>query len=489
MKRNTIKWRILKYNVIVIFLLIALTTVIFNIAVRLYIEKDVTAQLSKIASRTEETALHQGGDFFPNHDEKSPPKHLEKKYNEPQDGNELFRFYFMLDRSIREPLSVLNADYILFDSDRKVINPASQGYFTTSEALTNKITDEIGKSQSLDTENYLSFQISGTKYIAIVKPVSNKNSFGLGWVVIYSSLQKVNQLQWDINLILFAILILSALVIVIFSSLATKKISAPLSSLNEHITSIAERNFGAKINIDVDDELQGLVNNINLMSEKLEAYDNAQKTFFQNASHEFRTPLMSIQSYAEGIKYGVVDTAPAVDIILDEAKRMTNLVEDLLYLSRLDAIEENYHLSVLNFNELIYSCVGRMEGIMLKKNIKIKTDFPSSINMVYADAEKLSRAVTNILSNCARYANSTIELSLRNLENNKLELMISDDGPGFETTELPNIFERFYKGKKGKFGLGLTITKSIIEKHSGEISANNSTTGAVFRITLPQVNE
>ena len=159
----------------------------------------------------------------------------------------------------------------------------------------------------MSNETYLNFDISGTEYIAIVKPVSQKNSFGLGWIIIYSSLQKVNQLQWVINIILFAILILSALIIVIFSSLAAKKISAPFSSLNQHIRAIAERNFGTKIHMPVDDELQEFVNNINIMSEKLETYDKAQKTFLQNASHEFRTPLMSIQSYAEGIKYDVVD--------------------------------------------------------------------------------------------------------------------------------------------------------------------------------------
>ena len=91
-----------------------------------------------------------------------------------------------------------------------------------------------------------------------------------------------------------------------------KKISAPFSHLNQHIRAIAERNFGNKIEMPVDDELREFVNNINIMSEKLETYDKAQKTFLQNVSHEFRTPLMSIQSYAEGIKYDVVDSNTAV---------------------------------------------------------------------------------------------------------------------------------------------------------------------------------
>jgi signal transduction histidine kinase len=261
----------------------------------------------------------------------------------------------MLDRSLREPLSVLNADYILLDSNTKVITPPQEDYYKPSDSIINKVTNEFGKLKDTKNERYMNFTLSGTEYIAIIKPVSDKNSFGLGWIIVYSSLQKVNQLKWGINAILFAILILSALIIAAFSSLAAKKISAPFSSLNRHIGAIAERNFGTKIHMPVDDELQEFVNNINIMSEKLESYDKAQKTFLQNASHEFRTPLMSIQSYAEGIKYNVTDSAASADIIIDESKRLTQLVENLLYLSRLDAIEENYCFVTLDYNELLHS--------------------------------------------------------------------------------------------------------------------------------------
>ena len=496
MKRNTIKWRIFKYNLVVIILLIALVTIIFNVAVRLYIEKDIIGQLDKIASRTEDTALRKGPDFFPRSRGIGiypPPPLLDGPKNDSQTGNdndtqnnnELFRFYFMLDRSLREPLSVLNADYILLDNDKNRITPSSKEYFTTSAELLNRITDEINKTKNLSDETYLNFHLSGTEYIAIVKQVSDKNSFGLGWIIIYSSLQKVNQLQLAINAILFIILILSAVIIVIFSSIVSKKISAPFSSLNQHIRAIAERNFGTKIHMPVDDELREFVNNINIMSEKLETYDKVQKTFLQNASHEFRTPLMSIQSYAEGIKYGVVDDNTAVNVIIDESKRMTHLVEDLLYLSRLDTIEENYHFDQLDFNELINSCIERMNGIAINQNIKITSNIIHGTLELYADEEKLSRAITNIISNCIRYADSTVVITSKIIDNDKIELTISDDGPGFDTNDLPNIFERFYKGKKGKFGLGLAISKSIIEKHSGKISAENSESGALFKIVLP----
>lgn len=235
----------------------------------------------------------------------------------------------------------------------------------------------------------------------------------------------------------------------------------------------------------VDDELQEFVNNINIMSEKLETYDKAQKTFLQNASHEFRTPLMAIQSYAEGIKYDVVESNQAADIIIDETQRMTHLVEDLLYLSRLDTIEENYCFSNLDFSNLVNSCMERLHGIAIKNNIKVFFHNFAENAVIYADEEKLSRAIMNIISNCVRHAKSVVTITSKIIKENKIRLDITDDGSGFDPDELPNLFERFYKGKKGNFGLGLAISKNIIEKHKGKITAENSNSGAVFKIELP----
>lgn len=480
MKRNTIKWRIFRYNLVVIIMLITLSTIIFNVAVRLYIEKDVLSQLNKIASNTEHTALQHGPNVFPGPEMIPPPPPLN-----PENSNDILRYYFMLDRSLKESLTVLNSDYILLDKNKNLIIPTPKYSFAPPNDLVNQITKEINKSKNSNDQVYLNFYLSGTKYIAIIKPVSDKNSFGLGWIIIYSSLQKVIQLQLVINIILFVILIFSALIILIFSSFLSKKIFAPISSLNKHIRAIAERNFDTKIHMPVDDELKEFVNNINIMSEKLETYDKAQKTFLQNASHEFRTPLMSIQSYTEGIKYDVVDTSTAVNVILDETKRLTHMVEDLLYLSRLDTIEESYHHINLDFDELINTCVERLSVVAMKSNIRITKNILNKNIEIYADEEKLSRAITNIISNCIRYADSIIIITVKIIDSNNIQLTISDDGPGFESNELPNIFERFYKGKKGNFGLGLSISKNVIEKHNGKITAENSESGALFIIELP----
>jgi len=194
---------------------------------------------------------------------------------------------------------------------------------------------------------------------------------------------------------------------------------------------------------------------------------------------------MSIQSYAEGITYGVVDSDTAVEVIVGEVKRLTKLVEDLLYLSRLDAIEENYNYGVFDLNDFIKTCIERMNGIAIKNNIEIVyNDEFSKIN-IGADEETLSRAINNIISNCIRYAKSKVTIDGKLIPNDKIEIRIFDDGPGFDKKDIPNLFERFYKGNKGNYGLGLAISKSVLTKHHGEINAQNYENGALFTIILP----
>lgn len=488
MKRNTMKWRIIKYNIIVILGFILLSTAVFNIAIRFYMERDISRQLSNIANRAEETALRQGPGFLKPSGAAEPavPPAADKMTPAASSDN-IYEFYFMLDRSLRDTLSVLNADYILFNTEKEVINANESGYFDVPANVLAKINAEFSSGKDINSETYLNFSSAGTNYIAIIKPVSQKNSFGLGWIVIYSSLEKINQLQLGVNAILFIILILSSLVVVSLSSLAAKKISAPFASLSKHMSEIAQRNFCTKLDMPADEELQEVVKNINVMTEKLESYDKAQQTFLQNASHEFRTPLMAIQSYAEGIKYEVVDTETAVNVIIEETKRMTNLVGDLLYLSRLDTIEENYRFQTCNMSTLIADCISRLSAMALQNDINISFQDSSGGPNILADAEKMSRAITNIIANDIRYAASTvyIDLKLSAPGSNLLVLSILDDGPGFDEKELPNIFSRFYKGKKGNFGLGLAIARNVIEKHNGKIWARNTDIGALFTIELP----
>ena len=130
-----------------------------------------------------------------------------------------------------------------------------------------------------------------------------------------------------------------------------------------------------------------------------------------------------------------------------------------------------------------------MKILAEKDSINLSLELPETEIFLTGDEEKLSRALTNLVSNCMRYAENliTVKVSMPQ-ELPILQVTISDDGRGFEDKDLLHLFERFYKGENGNFGLGLTIVKTIIERHNGTIEAKNGPTGgAQFIITLPHI--
>ena len=209
-----------------------------------------------------------------------------------------------------------------------------------------------------------------------------------------------------------------------------------------------------------------------------------QQTFFQNASHELKTPLMAIQGYAEGIQAGVMDTGSAAEVILTESDRMTELVDELLDISKIDMGRQPLTLSETDIRELLYDSIRAVEPAAAASGITIAPDFPEEPVMVKCDDTQMRRAVTNILTNGLRYAHSQLCLTCRPDKRNVI-IRIQDDGDGIAEGDLPHIFERFYMGKSGKSGIGLALTKEIIHLHKGTIRAYNGDTGAVFEISFP----
>ena len=209
-----------------------------------------------------------------------------------------------------------------------------------------------------------------------------------------------------------------------------------------------------------------------------------QQTFFQNASHELKTPLMAIQGYAEGIQAGVMDTASAAEVILAESDRMTELVDELLDISKIDMGRQPLTLSEMDVRELLYDSIRAVEPAAAAGGIAIVPDFPEEPVMVSCDDTRLRRAVTNILSNGVRYARSELRLTCR-ADKRHVTIRIQDDGDGIAEEDIPHIFDRFYMGRSGKSGIGLALTKEIIHLHKGTIRAYNGDGGAVFEISIP----
>ena len=232
-------------------------------------------------------------------------------------------------------------------------------------------------------------------------------------------------------------------------------------------------------------ELCELEGEINHMQEKLAQADQAERTFFQNASHELRTPLMSISGYAQGIQCGVFeDVAQAASVILDESTRLTEVVDGILTLTRMDQLRYQVVPVELAVNGFIEERLECLEGFAYSKIIKLVFQ-PGEEHKIITDAMLLERAFSNVMSNCIRYAGTQVAVAVREKEGDIL-ITVTDDGPGFPDGGTEHLFDRFYKGKGGNHGLGLAIARCSMEYMGGSVRAADTQKGAEFEITLPQ---
>ena len=232
-------------------------------------------------------------------------------------------------------------------------------------------------------------------------------------------------------------------------------------------------------------ELEALKRSYNQMEEMIRRSEEEKRQFFQNASHDLKTPLASITGYSQGIVSNVIkDHQKAASIILSESLRMTDLVESILSLSKMDSHTFDLHPTDLEVMEFLDECVDIMSTIRRDCVIHLEAERPL---MIRTDPELLKRVIQNILSNCLRYAEHEILIRM-STDGNSLILLIQDDGPGFPEKDLPHIFERFYKGDGGKNGIGLSIVWTGIHYLGGSITAGNRAVpehGAYYQLLFP----
>lgn len=261
------------------------------------------------------------------------------------------------------------------------------------------------------------------------------------------------------------------------------------------------------------EELVVLSASMNHMSAMLRGARESEQKFYQNVSHDLRTPLMSIGGYAQGIETGIMtDYMHAAHIISEESARLTQYVSDLLTLSRLES-GEKFQLERLDLADCIEESFEHMNGLALKQGVELKVEMPKRELLVEADAEQLVRILDNLISNAVRYAQHTVwiqvvaaehvreaadsanaggaaqmaEASRDDLRSSGITLRVVDDGDGIRESELPHIFERSYKGEKGGFGFGLAIASNAARNMNATLRAGNRPEGgAVFTLEFDE---
>ena len=166
-----------------------------------------------------------------------------------------------------------------------------------------------------------------------------------------------------------------------------------------------------------------------------------------------------------------------------ESDKMAHMIDELLSISKIDANQLQLNMTTSDLREILSDCMRSVEPIQQQKKITITPMFPENPVWIHCDENQLSRVFVNVLMNGIRHCNSAVVISCT-IEQKSAVVKISDDGNGIAEEDMPHIFDRFYTGTKGSTGIGLALSREIVNLHKGTVTAHNEV-GAVFEIRLP----
>lgn len=293
---------------------------------------------------------------------------------------------------------------------------------------------------------------------------------------------------------------------IVLALLIARSIAKPLQRMTAATEEIASGNYDQTLDITSPDEIGRLAASFNTMAHEVKASRQAQRDFVANVSHELKTPLTSIQGFSQAILDGTaggeVNRQRAVEIISSEANRMSRLVDELLDLARIESGQIKMLRDPVDLGKVLEACVEKFALQAKEDNVELVLDAPP-LPLITGDKDRLAQVFTNLLGNALKHTPPAGKVTIKAQEVKKkpqkkgspvsaVEITVTDTGSGIPPEDLEHIFERFYQvdksraGKDRGIGLGLTITKQIVEAHGGTISVESVIElGTKFTVDLP----
>lgn len=305
------------------------------------------------------------------------------------------------------------------------------------------------------------------------------------YAVFYVSATEVLEFAVLVNRLLLLLGGVVWLIAIVVSGVIADLLTRPVRKINDFVLQIGKGDFTPNDYRFASEEMQELNQSLNSAARQLAGYDNEQRTFFQNVSHDLRTPLMAIKSYSEGIKLGIMNPAEASKTIISATDKLTAMVDDIMYVSRLDSLSAP-KMGRDNLSEIVAERIMQHRARAKSMGLNIKFSSSGGSLVIACVTQHIERLIDNLVGNAFRFARTWVKIEV-SLVGNRVVLVVSDDGPGFEPSALPYVFERFFKGRNGITGIGLSIVKSIAEQHRATASAENGENGgAVLTVSFPK---
>lgn len=403
-----------------------------------------------------------------------------------------------------------SSNYLDDSNNNNNIN--SYFYVITSKSNLIQSVLESGQTKSI------TFEESFGKSFAVIAPMSI-NSKNDSVLIAIASIQPIQEATAVIQEFYLYIFLGFILVSILLSSIYSDLIAKPLVTLNNVAKKMAKMDFSQKCNMTRNDEIGNLAQTLNFLSTNLDGalrdlkkknnqlekdiekernLEIMRREFTANVSHELKTPIGIIEGYAEGLRDGIASGEEArvyLETIIDESKKMSILVSNMLNLSRLESGVLKPKLEVFNINRLIKNLIRKHSLDAEERDLTLEFIENTEYSYIHADTFQMEQILTNLITNALKYTPKGEHIIIEiNEENSKYKLSIVNTGAHIEESEIDKLFDKFYRVDKARqrntnsTGLGLSIVKNILQLHNFEYSIRNIENGVEFLIYMPIVN-
>lgn len=294
----------------------------------------------------------------------------------------------------------------------------------------------------------------------------------------------IKTMYWRLLILMVALSVLSW-----FPSMGlARNLTRPLTQMEKQTQLVAEHDWHQPFILNRYDEIGSLARAFEQMRQKLVRQDKAQRDFLNSISHELKTPVMVIHSYAQSMLDGIYpwgSQEESIKVIIDESERLENRVRDLLYINKLNYLADHeMEKENLDLSHIINKCIERFQP----RRPELIWDVNLEPVWISGQAQQWEVGVENLFDNQVRYAASRVTVSaVPNQDPGLVCVRIWNDGPEIAAEHIDHLFEMFNAGNDGEFGLGMAILKRVADLHTARVWANNEDNGVAFYIELSVV--
>jgi len=408
-----------------------------------------------------------------------------------------------------EDEALMNIEYLgyqfegkisIFDKDTQMIVYDSKQFQYTKGTIVEEIKYKEHVAYVYETK----YPVEGARWLVYIDQLEN-NKIALMQIPVVAIEEAIHVIQSFFSLLMLISFGIAIVVSIYLSSTITK----PIKKIHSVAKSIGNLEFDVTYTGKSSDEIGQLGNRLNQISQKLKQtidelqseiekeknIDRLRRRFVAQVSHELQTPISIISSYVEALEDQIVsenELESYYEVIRDESDKMSRIIKDLLQLSQLEAKTLHFKMESFELVSFIRLMCKRYGVIATQKNLEFlyHEDIQNEIEIL-GDELRLEQGITNILSNALKHSSKFVKVDLTQQKDN-FKLRIENSGEKIDDSELPHLFESFYKGKtslkKEGTGLGLSIAAQIFEQHNIGYKVFNSQDGVVFEINFMRSN-